>query len=94
MSPTLDELKKEAEEAYKIYKESKEKTKCLESDWLKKRDLFMKADYESAITDGRFHVIDSHKTKKQDNKDPNEYLDKMSFEQILEAIQIMSSFKI
>lgn len=89
----LDELKKEAEEAYKIYKESKKETLRLEDIWIEKRKLFMKADYESAITDGRFHVIDSHKTKKQGNKDPNEYLDKMSFEQILEAIQIMSSFK-
>jgi hypothetical protein len=57
---TVDCLRKESEEAYKVLVNAREVYKLAENTYQKKNDRYMKADYELALVDGRLKKLPAH----------------------------------
>ncbi len=62
---TLDKARSERDEAYKVYSELKELYLEAEANWLMKKKVFEKYDYELALIDGRLKKLPAkHKEEK------------------------------
>lgn len=72
----VNELRKEAEEAYLIYANLKEQYLSAERDWLKKSRRFKDADYKKALVDGRLRKIPPS-MRKEDKKVPELTLEQL-----------------
>jgi len=76
--PTVDQLRKEAEESWTKLSLLKDAFYKAESDYIKKLNKFKEADYELAKTDGRLKKLPpSESAKRKTQKQPELSLDQL-----------------
>ena len=62
---TVNQARKDADRAYKLYKRAKDLFDRLSADYLHKTRRFKEFDYELAQTDGRLKKIPEHQRQKK-----------------------------
>ncbi|MBU2395678.1 MAG: hypothetical protein KKH70_20280 [Gammaproteobacteria bacterium] len=81
---TVNRCRREAEEAYIIFSDLRDKAAKAEEDYLKKSRRFSNFDYELAMTDGRFKRVKAWEKNDKVVKQPE-----MTMEQLLHVAQIL-----